>query len=125
MSAKAIYARIVDQVAVLGTRVYPHEAAPTSAPEYPMAVYVGDGPEPVVGAPATASELMRVAVIATSYGQSRDIAKSIRDAIHYQRGTWGGVVVVRAFYESGSESTSRIAKTDLYATEQSFTVWSR
>jgi len=125
MSAKALYARIVDQVTALGTRMYPEQVPGTSAPVYPLAVYDGSGPEPIVGAAGTSSESMGVAVIAVGYGSSRDIAKLIRDAIHNQAGTWGGVTVVRAFYESGSESTFRIANTNLWQTEQTFTVWSR
>ena len=125
MSAKAIYARITAQVPALGTRVYPLNVPPSLAPTYPLAVYLGEGPTPVSGAPETLSEVMRVTVVAEGYGTSRTIAKSVRDAIHLQSGTWGTVTVVRAFYDDGSEDTSQIAKTNLYATEQAFTVWYR
>lgn len=125
MSAKALYARIVDQVTALGTRVYPHETPPTSAPVYPYAVYIGDGPELVMGAPGTSSESMTVAVLATTYSQALSVAKSVRDALHNQSGTWGTVTVVRAFYEAGSENVVRIADSDTWAVEQTFTVWSR
>jgi len=125
MSAKAFYARIIDQVTALGGRVYPHEVPPTSAPTYPLAVYMGGGVQPVLGGESVVSESMQVCVIAATYGEARDISASIRAAINVQAGTWGGVTVLRAFYESGSEDVNRIAQSDLWIAEQTFTVWSK
>lgn len=68
-----------------------------------------------------------VAVEAASYAEAELIAEKVRAAIDDGKGTWGGIVVLGAFFEDDDEDEDTDAETNVttYTKEQTFTVWTR
>ncbi len=134
MIGKAIYTRLTTAgtatLALISTRLYPKVVPEHVEPVYPLAIYGVEDEERTctyTGSTGLNSSRVVIACYATTETSAKALRRAVLDDLDNESGTWGGIVVQGAFFETENEIPSRDPTTGeeslLFGCELEFLVW--
>lgn len=107
MSIPAIYAKLsaaAALTALVGNRIEPAVASQLDArPFVTMEVESEEFGGTHAGSDGTATAILKLNCESTTYTNANAVAVAVRNALNFQKGTWGGIVVQGCFVEDEAE----------------------